>query len=584
MPYFPDSFLRELAERNDIVDVVSEHVSLTKRSGASMFGLCPFHNEKTPSFSVSPEKQFYHCFGCGKGGSVIDFIMNIENLLFQDAVRHLARRAGMTVPEANDEDLNASRNRERLYELNRDAAKLFHALLTGDAGGRARDYLNLRGISHSSARTFGLGFAPESWDTLTIEMKKKGFSEDELAAAGLVRRGKKGGVYDLFRDRLVFPIIDVRGQVIGFSGRMLGNGEPKYLNTPETEVFSKSRNLYAMNLAKKSKSGYIILTEGNIDVVALHQSGFDSAVASLGTSLTPEQAKLISKYADKAIIAYDMDDAGRKASDRAISILEKLSLNVRVLRLEGAKDPDEFIQAKGAAAFKALIEKSENHIEYKLKDALRKYTIDSDEGRVGFLREATALIAALPGAVEREVYGMRAAEIAKVPPEAVSHEITRARRQLEGRQKRSIERDAMRVERNAQSKSRSLRYENIRSATAEEGIIRLLCLDSPLFRGRNGLPAAEEFSSELLARLYSVLLEKAADGSEPSMASLSSMFSPEEMSHLTSIMQKQEDLSRGEQALDDYINIIKSEAARTSTNTDLRLMAEALREKKGYGN
>ena len=582
MPLFPDSFLRELAERNDIVEVVSEHVALTKRSGTNMFGLCPFHSEKTPSFSVSPERQFYHCFGCGKGGSVIDFVMEVEKLPFQDAVQHLARRAGMTVPE-EDGDRDTARRRARLYELNREAARFFYGLLIGGTGGRARQYLDMRGISAATARIFGLGFAPDSWDTLARAMKQKGFSEEELVAAGLARSGKKGGVYDLFRDRLVFPVIDIRGQVIGFSGRILGDGEPKYLNTPETGVFSKSRNLYALNLANKSKSGYIILTEGNIDVVALHQAGFDSAVASLGTSLTPEQARLISRYVDRVIISYDADNAGLRAANRAIGILEKLNINVRVLRLDGAKDPDEFIKRRGAAAFRNLIEKSENHIEYRLKDALRKHDVESDEGRVGFLKEATELVASLPGVVEREVYGMRVAEISKVSGEAVAAEVRRIRSRLEGRKKRDEERESMRVERNIQPESRNIRYDNVRSAAAEEGIIRLLCLEPALFAARDDLPAKEDFSSEFLARLFETLLERTGRGEEIHMTALSSIFSPEEMSHLTGIIQKPESLSQGERALGDYIEIIKSESAG-SARQDLREIARALREKKGYGN
>ena len=584
MPLFPDSFLRELAERNDIVEVVSEHVALTKRSGTNMFGLCPFHSEKTPSFSVSPERQFYHCFGCGKGGSVIDFVMEVEKLPFQDAVRHLARRAGMTVLEENDGDRDTARRRERLYELNREAARFFYSLLIGDAGSRARQYLEKREISASTARTFGLGFAPDTWDTLTRAMKQKGFHDEELVAAGLARSGKKGGVYDLFRDRLVFPVINIRGQVIGFSGRILGDGEPKYLNTPETAVFSKSHNLYALNLANKTKSGYIILTEGNIDVVALHQAGLDSAVASLGTSLTPEQARLISRYVDRVIISYDADGAGLRAANRAIGILERLNINVRVLRLDGAKDPDEFIKSRGAEAFRNLIERSENHIEYRLSDTLRKYDVLTDEGRVGFLKEATELVASLPGVVEREVYSMRVAEISKVSGEVVAAEVRRIRGRLEGRKKRNEERDSMRVERNMQPESRGIRYENIRSAAAEEGIVRLLCLEPALFAGREDLPPKDEFSSEFLARLYEALLEMAGRGEELQMTALSSIFSPEEMSHLTGIIQKPELLSQGARALGDYIEIIRSENAGIAREQDLRAVAKALREKKGYGN
>ena len=276
---FPEKFIQELIDRSDIVDVVSGYVRLTKRSGANQFGLCPFHSEKTPSFSVSPDKQIYHCFGCGKGGGVISFIMEIENLSYPEAVAFLAKRAGMQMPEETDSF--ESRKRARMLALNRDAARWFYAQLSTPAGAAARDYIARRRISGAMVKNFGLGAAPDSWDSLVHAMHEKGYTDQELFDAGLVKRGKKGGFYDAFRNRLMFPVIDVRGNVIGFSGRILDDGEPKYMNSPETLVFSKSRNLFALNLAKKSKAGYIILSEGNIDIVALHQAGFDSAVASL---------------------------------------------------------------------------------------------------------------------------------------------------------------------------------------------------------------------------------------------------------------------------------------------------------------
>ena len=341
---FPERFLDELTERNDIVDVVSQYVRLTKKSGANLFGLCPFHSEKTPSFSVAPDKQIYHCFGCGKGGGVINFIMEIENLSFPDAVAFLARRANMPLPEeAQSEDTS---RRARLLELNRDAARFFHDMLKSPQGAPAQDYVRRRAISPAMVTRFGLGFAPDSWESLANAMRRKGYSDQEMFEAGLVKHGKSGGVYDAFRNR----------SVIGFSGRILGDGEPKYLNSPETPVFSKSHNLFGLNLAKKSKNGYIILVEGNIDVVSLHQAGFDGAVASLGTSLTPEQARLISRYTNEVVLCYDSDEAGKKAASRGIGILEKLDLKVRVLQVPGAKDPDEFIKKNGADAFRNLID------------------------------------------------------------------------------------------------------------------------------------------------------------------------------------------------------------------------------------
>ena len=377
---YPEKFITELVERSDIVDVVSGYVRLGKKSGANMFGLCPFHSEKTPSFSVSPDKQIYHCFGCGKGGGVINFVMEIENLSFPEAVEFLARRAGMPLPEQEDDA--ESRKRARLLNLNRDAARFYYEQLSTPAGQAARDYMARRRIGPATAKNFGIGFAPDSWDSLRKAMRAKGYSDFDMADAGLLKRGRSGGFYDTFRNRLMFPVIDVRGNVIGFSGRILGDGEPKYMNSPETLVFNKSRNLFALNLAKKSKSGYIILSEGNIDVVSLHQAGFDSAVASLGTSLTAEQARLLSRYTKEVIIAYDNDGAGFKAAQRAIGILEKLDIKVRVLRMSGAKDPDEFIQNKGPDAFRLLLEASEDQMDYRLRNILEQYDLGIDEQKV----------------------------------------------------------------------------------------------------------------------------------------------------------------------------------------------------------
>lgn len=576
---FPENFITELTERNDIVDVVSSYVHLSKRSGSNLFGLCPFHSEKTPSFSVSPDKQIYHCFGCGRGGGVINFIMEAENLRFPEAVEFLAKRAGMALPEqANDRE---SRKRARMLALNKEAARFFYGQLSTPAGAAACDYMRQRQLSPSTARTFGLGFAPDSWNSLTDAMKEKGFTEQELADAGLVRRGQRGGVYDAFRNRLMFPVIDVRGNVIGFSGRILGEGEPKYMNSPETLVFNKSRNLFALNLAKKSKCGYIILSEGNIDVASLHQAGFDSAVASLGTSLTPEQARLLSRYTGQVIIAYDNDGAGIKAAQRAIGILEKLDLKVKVLRLEGAKDPDEFIKRKGPEAFRKLLEGSENQIDYRLREVSAKYDLGMDEQRVDFLKEATELVARLPGTVERQVYAMRVAAMASVPENVVTAEVERRRKRLLSSARRAEDRQQARLDRATSSGSKAPRYEDPASAAAEEGIIRLLYLE-PELSGDPDLPPPEDFSAPELGRIYAAITERLRRGETVSTATLSEALSGEEMSLLVSLLQKPELLSRSGQSLRDYISKLRERREEAGQAADLRALANKYREKKGY--
>ena len=583
---FPESFITELAERNDIVDVVSGYVRLSKKSGSNLFGLCPFHSEKTPSFSVSPDKQIYHCFGCGKGGGVINFIMEIENLSFPEAVEFLARRVGMELPEQADD--HESRRRARMLALNRDSARYFHDQLSTPGAQIAREYIAKRQISKKMVTAFGLGFAPDGWSGLIDAMHAKGYTDYELFDAGLVRRGKSGGYYDTFRRRLMFPVIDVRGNVIGFSGRVLGDGEPKYMNSPETLVFNKSRNLFALNLAKKSKSGYIILSEGNIDVVSLHQAGFDSAVASLGTSLTPEQARIISRYTNEVIIAYDNDGAGIKASQRAIGILEKLDLKVKVLRVNGAKDPDEFIRLKGADAFRNLLEGAENQVDYRLRAVTDKYDLSVDEQKVEFLKEASELVARLPGSVERQVYAMRVASMAGVNADVVAGETERRRKKLLRQSRREDAREQSRPERQSQPSEKSFRYENPASAVAEEGVIRLLYLEPELINAP--LPPAEEFSSPVLAHIYTEICGMLRAGQKVSTTTLTALLSPEEISLVVNIIQKPELLANSRRSMSDYTERIKSESERRGAKPDFAAIArqkqntayDTDRKRKGY--
>ncbi|MGX8692495.1 MAG: DNA primase [Clostridia bacterium] len=575
---FPETFLTELTERNDIVEVVSSYVRLSKKSGSNLFGLCPFHSEKTPSFSVSPDKQIYHCFGCGKGGGVINFIMEIENLSFPEAVEFLARRVNMPVPEQEND--RESKKRSRMLALNRDAARFFFEQLSSPGGAAARDYMRRRQIGRTTATNFGIGYAPDSWDALRSAMKAKGYTDFELFDAGLVRRGKSGGFYDTFRQRLMFPVIDVRGQVIGFSGRILGDGEPKYMNSPETLVFNKSRNLFALNLAKKSKSGYIILSEGNIDVVSLHQAGFDSAVASLGTSLTPEQARLISRYTGEVVIAYDNDGAGVKAAQRAIGILEKLELKVKVLRLEGAKDPDEFIKLKGAEAFRKLLEGSEDQIDYRLRNITDKYVLTEPDQKVAFLKEATELLAKLPGAVERQVYALRVADMAGVKGEVVADEVERRRRRILSAMQKREARAKNSPERQLQPEEKSFHYDDPASAAAEEGLIRLLYLD-PSLANNTALPPPEDFSAPVLAHIYTVLRDKARRGDSLSTATLSADLSGQEMSLLVQLLQKPERLANGERAMHDYIAKMREARDIRDSKDDLLGYLKKQREKMG---
>ena len=408
--------------------MVGQYVSL-KRSGSNLFGLCPFHGEKTASFSVAPDKGIYYCFGCHKGGSVINFQMEIEGLSYPDAVRALARRAGMEVPE-DEQYQSRYRQQERLWALHKEAARFFHAQLYAPVGKEALDYALGRGMTKSTLTRFGIGYAPDSWTGLVDAMRRKGYTDEELKESGLVTVSRKNGsLFDRFRDRLMFPIIDVRGNVIGFGGRIMNDKDKsaaKYLNSPETLIFNKRKNLFALNLAKKSKLEYLILVEGYMDAIALHQYGFDCAVASLGTSLTEEHATLLSRYTEQVYLIYDADEAGQRAAQRAIPMLERAGLRIKVLKIRDAKDPDEFLKKFGPDKFKLLLEESANRVEYQLNVIRGKYDIREDDQKIRYVHEAAELISTLSSSVQREVYGGRVAESAGISPDAMKLEVTKA--------------------------------------------------------------------------------------------------------------------------------------------------------------
>lgn len=588
---FPASFLDELIARSDIVDVVSDYVHLTKK-GSNLFGLCPFHSEKTGSFSVSPDKQIYHCFGCGKGGGVINFVMEEENLSFPDAVRFLAKRANMDVPEDTG-NREANHLRQRVLALNKDAARFYHKTLQSSAGQAVQAYLNRRQITRRTAVRFGMGASTESWDTLISAMLKLGYTKAELLAAGLAVQNKNGGLYDKFRNRLMLPVIDVRGDVIGFGSRVLDKSEPKYMNTSETITYSKRRALYAINLVKKTKRPNIILCEGNLDVVTLHQAGFDNAVASMGTALTVEQVRLLSRYTKEIVICYDNDGAGKLATERALQLLRNSELTARVLQLPNRivdgqslkQDADDFIKSQGSAAFERLLSGSENGVEYRLAEIAAKYNLTEDAQKVSYSQEVSELLAGLDNPVEREVYANRAAEACGISAQAILAETRRAfsrrRKQDRAKQQRRDLNPAMEL----QPKERGARYDNLRSARAEEGIIRLLVLDSSLF-----LPAPpilpEAFSSPLLSRAYETLLQCAREGRSINISVLAEKFTAEEISHITGMLQQPESPAGREQALQDYITIVINEAAKRNRTAEIDPLAAAMeknKEKKQYG-
>ena len=576
---FPQSFLDELVSRNPIDEVVSQYVQLS-RKGSNLFGLCPFHSEKTGSFSVAPEKGIYYCFGCHKGGGVINFVMEIENLDYPDAVRFLAKRAGMEVPD--DAGYQSTyRRQERLWALCKDAARFFHGKLNEDCGSEARAYIVRRGLSKGTVTRFGLGFAPNGWSALIDAMVKKGYEKQDLLDAGLALKSKdKGTIYDRFRNRLMFPIIDVRGNVIGFGGRVMDDSTPKYLNSPETVIFNKRRNLFAMNIAKKSRQGRIILTEGYMDAIALHQYGFDCAVASLGTSLTEEHATLLSRYTEQVVLIYDGDQAGQNATQRAIPMLEKAGLQVKVLKMRDAKDPDEYLKKFGADRFRLLLEESSNRVEYQLNAILRKYDLSQDEERVRFIAEASEFIAGLGSAVQREIYGTRAAEAASISYDAIKIEINKAYKRLQAREKKKQEKIDLSPARNLQPKARSIRYDNMKSAMAEEEILAMILREPALLDSVANL-REEMFSCPLLGRVFGQLERRHSQGLEVSLSVLEEL-TPEEMSHMAGILQRQQG-PVSEQALQDCVRTVQQEyqSGNVRSEDDLLLLRNKMKERKG---
>ena len=579
---FPQAFIDELIARNPIEEVVGQYVTL-RRSGANMFGLCPFHGEKTASFSVAPDKGIYYCFGCHKGGGAINFMMELEGLSYPDAVRTLAKRAGMEVPE-DEQYQSRYRQQERLWALHKEAARFFHSQLYSPAGKNALDYALGRGMTKGTLTTFGVGYAPDSWDALVKALRAKGYTDEELTRSGLVTVSRKSNaLFDRFRDRLMFPIIDIRGNVIGFGGRIMNNNDPnaaKYLNSPETDIFNKRKNLFALNLAKKSKLGYLILVEGYMDAISLHQYGFDCAVASLGTSLTEEHATLISRYVEQVVLIYDGDEAGQRATRRAIPMLEKAGIRVKVLQMKDAKDPDEYLKKFGADKFRLLLEGSSNRVEYQLAAIRGKYDLREDDQKIRYVHDCAELISTLGSSVQREVYSGRVAEIAGISMDAMKLEVNKAFKRRIAKEKKQQEKIDLAPVQALQPKDRSIRYNDIKSAMAEEGAISLALLDPSLMDLAKDFTGSV-FSVPLLGRVYDQLLSMHKSGMEVTLAALTDL-TAEEMSHIVGITQRRQG-TVSEAAFRDCVNTIRgsSQAANIRTDDDLMAFRNKLKERKG---
>lgn len=558
-----EEFLSELRMRTDIENLISSYVVL-KRRGKTLVGLCPFHNEKTPSFTVYPESQSFYCFGCGSGGDAVTFLRKIENLDYIDAVKALADKAGMTMPDEGGYDKTISDKRRRILEANRAAARYFHSCLMAPEGREALEYLLRRGLTKKTIASFGLGFAPNSWHSLIDRMRSLGFTRQELVSANLANESIKNdrkNVYDNFRNRLMFPVIDIRGNVVAFGGRVLDDSKPKYINTSDTLVYKKGQGIFALNLAKNGNSDRkLILAEGYMDVIALHQAGFTNAVACLGTALTKEQAGIIARYADEVILSYDNDGAGQAAANRAIQIFSKTGIKIRVLSLSGGKDPDEIIKNHGPERFRALLQGAANDTEYKILKARNKYDVSTDDGKVSFLNEATDVLSFISNSIEREVYASRLSGELNISKEAILRE---AERKYKANRRKSEKAQFRQIQRDSQPSNDPVNPDRAKSplgAKAEDVLLATI-MKNPDFLEKIDDIQPEEFITSFNARVFAFLRDRIKQNLPLDLSYFSGSFTPEEMGRIALLQTMSFTVSNTVAECSDCIKTIRREKA-----------------------
>ena len=581
----PDSFIQELLSKNDIESVASSYVAF-KRRGRNLVGLCPFHGEKTASFNLYPETNSFYCFGCGAGGDVITFIKRIENLDYIDAIKLLADRSGMKMPEMRQENDQTSRLRMRILEANREAARLYHAALYRPEGKVALDYYHSRGYTDATIKHFGLGFAPPGWDYLLKGLRQKGFKDEELVAAFLAAKGRNGGLYDVFRNRVMIPIIDIRGNVVGFGGRVLDDSKPKYINTEGTLAFSKSRNLFALNFAKNA-GRELNLCEGYMDVIAMHQAGFTNTVAALGTSFPEEQMQLIARYADRINLIFDADGAGQKATRRAIENLRRTGLDVRVVTIPNGKDPDEYIKNNGAAAFKLLLDRSANAVEHRLLEIGRDHDVHTSEGKLSYYREAAKILAALDSPVERDLYAGRLSTLLGISKDAILQEVEDARKKKRRQEVKYQLPNLIRQEKKDLQQVNPDAVQNTRAAAAEERLLGLLILHPDYIKqARTTLPA-EQMVTAFNRQLYTRILDRDRQGLLVELAFLAADYDTDGMAYITRMVRDAAACAVTPDEVSRLTAVIRQEHAlrpmsdpSAVSDDDIQGMLDALRARK----
>ena len=559
----PELFIQQLKQSCDMERIVSGYLPL-KKKGRYLVGLCPFHSEKSPSFYVYPQNQSFYCFGCGAGGDVITFIRRIENLEYMEAVKLLADRCGLELPMDSDQSDERSMLKKRVLEINRESARFFHSCLMSEQGRQAYEYLISRGRDRKTIRHFGLGYAPAGWDGLLNHLRTKGFSDNDMLEANVVTKGKYGP-HDRFSNRVIFPIIDLRGNVVAFGGRALDDKGAKYLNSSDTPVFKKSKTLFALNFAKSSKRPGLILAEGYMDVIAIHQAGFDNAVATLGTALTEEQARLISQYAERVVLAYDSDGPGQAATKRAMNIFDEVGVKVSVLSMTGAKDPDEFIKKYGTERFAMLLDNSRNPVEFELSKLRTTHDTAQADGKVGYLKEACKLFAGIRNPVEREVYITQTANELAISPQAIKAQIENLDKRESYRQRKQQRADTnIYIGRMAAAKDDLQRRTNLRYAMAEEGVLFCLMKNPDSYPQVSNRVSEQDFVTDINRQLYLALSQRLEQGQTVEMIDLSSQLSPELMGRISAIMATAPSQRCDEQTLGDYIaRLIEHRSVKT---------------------
>ena len=564
----PEDVINEIKYRNDIETVISQYVTL-KRRGKNLVGLCPFHGEKTPSFTVYPETSSFYCFGCGVGGDVFTFTGLIENLDYIESIKHLAEKSGVTLPDSGYDD-SMLRLKNRIYDINKETGRFFHACLLTDEGKWARDYLLGRGLSMSTIKHFGLGAAPDSWDALINHLKSKGYTIEEMLAANVIGKSNRGSYYDRFRRRGMFPIINIRGNVVGFSGRAMPGEDKqggKYVNTSDTPVYKKSNNLFGMNFAKNHCAERIILVEGNMDVITLHQAGFKNAVAPLGTAFTEEQANLLARYTKEVILTMDADEAGQKAIKRASEILEKTGLKTRVISIPDGKDPDEFIKKNGPDRFRALIEGAVSDIEYKLLMAAKDIDLDADDGKLKYLSAAAEIIAEQSDIMTRDIYIGRLSDKYGVSRTALETKVKELRKKyVRVREKKEI--DGIMNPRFTKNDVNPEKRLSVKGTNAEETLIAVLMQHPDFYKIAEEKLPPEKMITSLNRRIYETILSTLKTGRSLDISVFAEKLLPAELGLLVSLQNSDKAGINAKTVLNDCIGVILEENLKLKMRED----------------